>query len=375
MWGRRALLFDAAPQILSSMLDPEMARVVEAYLASEGVEVRTNCPFQGVAETEKDITIKTPQGYFVVDHVVVAIGVRPNVGLAADCGLKIGATGGIVVDERMTTSDPSIFAAGDCVELRHLISQDPVLLPFGSLANREGRVVGSNLGGGQERFGPVVGSAAVKIFDMNVSAVGLIEKEAARAGFDVGVAWGTFTDRADYYPESNEVHLKMVYDKDTTRLLGLQAYGKGEVVKRVDVFAALLKRGGKIEDLLDAEFAYAPPYAPAVDPLYSMACVARNELMEGIEALPPDARIDDRYIVDVRRVKEAAARPLPEGSAANLPFEEFRVLCDQVPTDRETVCVCEKGVRASEAVRILRGRGHRRVTYLGGGSSMKPSGK
>ena len=375
MWGCRPLLFDAAPQILPSMLDPEMAQVVAAYLGSQGVEVRTNCPLQGVAETEKEITVKTPQGYFVVDHVVIAVGVRPNTRLAADCGLKIGTTGGIVVDERMTTSDQNIFAAGDCVELRHLISGSPILLPFGSLANREGRVVGSNLGGGEERFGSVVGCAAVKIFDMNVSAAGLTEKEAARAGFDVGVAWGTFTDKADYYPESNEIHLKMVYDKGTTRLLGLQGCGKGEVVKRVDVFAALLKRGGKIEDLLDAEFAYAPPYAPALDPLYSLACVARNELLEGIQALPPDANIDDRLVVDVRRVKEASAQPLSERTTANLPFEEFRDLCDQVPVDKEAVCVCQRGVRASEAVRVLRERGHTKVRYLGGGSSMRPSRK
>ena len=375
MWGGRAVLFDAAPQILPSMLDPEMARSVEAYVTSEGVEIRTNCPLQGITETEKGITVETPQGHFVVDHVVIAIGVRPDTQLAADCGLKIGATGGIVVDERMATSDRNIFAAGDCVELRHLISGDPILLPLGSLANREGRVVGSNLGGGEERFGPVVGCAAVKIFDMNVSAAGLTEREAARAGFDVGVAWGTFTDKADYYPESNEIHLKMVYDKGTTRLLGLQGYGKGEVVKRVDVFAALLKRSGKLEDLLDAEFAYAPPYAPALDPLYSLACVARNELLEGIQALPPDAHIGDRLIVDVRRIKEASGQPLPGRETANLPFEEFRVLCDQVPADKEAVCVCARGARASEAVRILRERGHTKVRYLGGGSSMRPSRK
>ena len=137
-------------------------------------------------------------------------------------------------------------------------------------------MIGSNLGGRDERFGPVVGSAAVKIFDMNVSATGLTERAAKKAGFNVGASWGTFTDKADYYPGNENVFLKMVYDKETTRLLGLQGYSKGEVVKRVDVFAALLKHGGTLEDLLDAEFAYAPPYAPAVDPLYSLACVARN---------------------------------------------------------------------------------------------------
>lgn len=371
MWGAEVILFDAAPHILPAMLDPEMARPVESYMAGEGVELHTNCPLQGLIESEDGVTIQTPHGEFKVDHVVIAIGVRPNTKLAAECGLAIGKTGGIVVDEKMTTSDPDIFAAGDCVELKHLISGKPIVMPLGSLANREGRVIGSNLGGGDERFGPVVGSAAVKIFDMNVSATGLTEKAARDAGFDVGVAWGSFTDKADYYPGFENLHLKLVYDKKTTRLLGLQGYSKGEVVKRVDVFAALLKHGGRLEDLLDAEFAYAPPFAPAVDPLYSIACTARNELLEGIRALPPDADLGGRLIVDVRRTKEASDRPLPEKDTKNVPFEEFRVLCDQVPPDREVVCLCSKGVRSSEAARILQQKGCRNVRFVGGGSLMK----
>ncbi|MBM3133284.1 MAG: hypothetical protein FJZ95_09695, partial [Chloroflexi bacterium] len=371
MWGAQAILFDAAPNILPAMLDPEMARPVETYLAGEGVEIHTNCPLQGVVESEEGVTIKTPQGDFTVDHVIVAIGVRPNTRLAAECGLKIGKTGGIVVDEKMTTSDPNIFAAGDCTELKNAVSGKPIVLPLGSLANREGRVIGSNLGGGDERFGPVVGSAAVKAFDMNVSATGLTEKAAKEAGFDVGVAWGSFTDKADYYPGFENLHLKLVYDKKTTKLLGLQGYSKGEVVKRVDVFAALLKHGGKLEDLLDAEFAYAPPFAPAVDPLYSIACTARNELYEDIQALPPDANLDGRLIVDVRRTKESTDRPLPEKDTKNVPFEEFRVLCDQVPKDNDVVCLCSKGIRSSEAARVLREKGCKNVKYVGGGSLMK----
>ena len=371
MWGARAILFDAAPAILPAMLDPEMARIVETYLKGEGVEIHTNCPLLGVVESEEGVTVKTPKGDFEVDHVVIAIGVKPDSTLAADCGLKIGKTGGIVVDERMTTSDPNIFAAGDCVELKHLVSGKPIALPLGSLANREGRVIGSNLGGGDERFGPVVGSAAVKIFDMNVSSTGLTTKAAAEAGFDVGMAWGSFTDRADYYPGVENLHLKLLYDRNTTKLLGLQGYSKGEVVKRVDVFASLLKQGGTLEDLLDAEFAYAPPYAPAVDPLYSIACAARNELLEGIHSLPPDADLDGRFIVDVRRVREASDRPLPEKETKNVPFEEFRMNCDQVPKDKEVVCLCSKGVRSSEAVRILKEKGCADVKYIGGGSLMK----
>ncbi|PIV06647.1 MAG: hypothetical protein CO013_14045 [Syntrophobacterales bacterium CG_4_8_14_3_um_filter_58_8] len=375
MWGAKAILFDAAPTILPAMLDPEMARVVETYMKGEGVEIHTNCPLLGVVESKEGVTIKTPEGDFEVDHVIIAIGVKPDSTLAADCGLKIGKTGGIVVDERMTTSDLNIFAAGDCVELKHLVSGKAVILPLGSLANREGRVIGSNLGGGDERFGPVVGSAAVKVFDMNVSSTGLTTKAAEEAGFDVGVAWGSFTDKADYYPGFEYLHLKLVYDRKTTKLLGLQGFSKGEVVKRVDVFASLLRHGGKLEDLLDAEFAYAPPFAPAVDPLYSIACTARNELLEGIQSLPPDTDLDDRFIVDVRRAREASDRPLPEKNTKNVPFEEFRVNCDQVPKDQDVVCVCSKGVRSSEAARVLKDKGCANVKYLGGGSLMKMAQK
>jgi NADPH-dependent 2,4-dienoyl-CoA reductase/sulfur reductase-like enzyme/rhodanese-related sulfurtransferase len=375
LWGAKVILFDAAPTILPALLDPEMARILETYMKGEGVEIHTNCPLLGIVESKEGVTVKTPKGDFDVDHVLIAIGVKPDSRLAAGCGLRIGKTGGIVVDEKMTTSDPNIFAAGDCVELKHLVSGKSVVLPLGSLANREGRVIGSNLGGGDERFGPVVGSGAVKVFDMNVSSTGLTTKTAEEAGFAVGAAWGSFTDKADYYPGAENLHLKLVYERKTTRLLGLQGFSKGEVVKRVDVFASLLRHNGKLEDLLDAEFAYAPPFAPAVDPLYSIACTARNELLEGIQSLPPDADLGDRFIVDVRRAREASDRPLPEKDTQNVPFEEFRVNCDQVPKDKDVVCVCSKGVRSSEAARVLKDKGCTSVKYVGGGSLMKPAQK
>jgi NADPH-dependent 2,4-dienoyl-CoA reductase/sulfur reductase-like enzyme/rhodanese-related sulfurtransferase len=371
MWGAKVLLFDAAPTILPAMLDPEMARALETVMKSEGVEIHTDCPLLEVLESKEGVIIRTPKGDFEADHVIIAVGVKPDNALAVDCGLKIGKTGGIVVDERMTTSDPDIYAAGDCVELKHLLSGRPVILPLGSLANREGRVIGSNLGGGDEKFGAVVGSAAVKIFDTNVSSTGLTTRAAREAGFEVGAAWGSFTDKSDYYPGSENLQLKLLYDRKTTRLLGLQGYSKGEVVKRIDVFASLLKQEGTLEDLLDAEFAYAPPFAPAVDPLYSIACTARNELLEGVRSLPPDADLGDRLVIDVRRAREASDRPLPERETKHLPFEEFRVICDQVPTDKDVVCLCSKGARSSEAVRILKEKGCANVKYLGGGALMK----
>ncbi|MEE9491341.1 MAG: FAD-dependent oxidoreductase [Dehalococcoidia bacterium] len=374
LWGAKVVLIDMASNILPNMLDPEMALAVEAYLKNEGVEVHTNCPLEGMVESEESVTIKTPYGDFEVDCAVIAVGVRPNSELAADCGLAVGKGGGIVVDDRMATNDRNIFAAGDCVEVKHLVTDNPVQLPLGSLANRQGRVVGSNLGGGNERFGPVVGSVAVKIFDMNVAATGLTEGSARDAGFDVGCAWGTFTDKADYYPESQNIHLKLVFDKGSQRLLGLQGYGKGEVVKRVDGFAALLKNQGQLEDLLDMEFAYAPPYAPAVDPLYSLGCAARNAMLEGVEQVSPETELGDRLVIDVRQSYEVESMPLSEANVRNIPLEELRKNWEEIPADRPLVAICAKGYRSAESVRILKEKGFHDVAYVGGGFLMKPAG-
>lgn len=370
LWGVEVVLIEATPNILPNILDPEMASPVEEYMRSEGVEIHTNCPLEGITETEDKVVLKTAQGTFEVDCAVIAVGVRPNSRLAVDCGLKVGSRGGIVVDDRMTTSDPKIFAAGDCVEVIHMVSGQPMQLPLGSLANRQGRVIGSNLGGGDERFRPVVGSAAVKIYDMNIAVTGLNEAAARDAGFDAASAWGTFTDRADYYPESQNVHLKLVYDKSTERLLGLQGYSKGEVVKRVDVFAALLRHDGYLEDLLDMEFAYAPPYAPAVDPLFSLGAVARNSMLEGVEQVSPAAPLGDRMSIDVRQADEVKSRPFAEDDTKNIPLGELKDRCKDIPKDGPIVIVCEKGMRSSECVRMLKERGFSDVVYIGGGIHM-----
>lgn len=373
LWGVEVVLIEAKSNILPGILDPEMAAPVETYMKSEGVEIHTNCPLEGITESGETVTLKTAQGAFEVDRAVIAIGVKPNSGLAGDCGLNVGKAGGIVVDDKMATSDPDIYAAGDCIEVRHLISGQPIQLPLGSLANRQGRVIGSNLGGGDERFGPVVGSAAVKIFDMNVAVTGLTEAAARDAGFDVACAWGTFSDKADYYPESENVHLKLVYDRSTGRLLGLQGYSKGEVVKRVDVFAALLKHGGHLEDLLDMEFAYAPPYAPAVDPLFSLGAVARNAMLEGVEQISPTEPFGDRLVIDVRQGYEVESMPLPDKDTQNIPIIELREKCKEIPEDKPLIAICSKGIRSAESVRILKEKGYSDVKYVGGGVSMKPN--
>jgi pyruvate/2-oxoglutarate dehydrogenase complex dihydrolipoamide dehydrogenase (E3) component/rhodanese-related sulfurtransferase len=367
------VLIDSAPHVLPSILDLEMASVVEAYLKSEGVTIYTNCYLKEVTESGEAVTIKTAQMTIEVDCAVIAVGVKPNSKLAVDCGLAVGKTGGIVVDDKMETSEPDIFAAGDCVEVKHLISGKPLHLPLGSLANRQGRAIGSNLGGGDERFGPVVGSVAVKIFDMNVATTGLNEVAGKAAGFDVGCAWGTFTDKADYYPESQNIHFKLIFDKGSGCLLGLQGCGKGEVVKNINVFAALLKNGSQLEDLLDIEAAYAPPYANGLDPLFSLGCIAMDALHEDVQSLSPKTPFADRVIIDVRRNHEVNSMPMSEEGVLNIPFEEIRSRWEEIPKNKPLICICSKGLRSAESVRFLKAKGFSDITYLGGGYLMRPA--
>ena len=370
-WGAEVVMIDAASNILPNILDVEMGRIVEQYARSEGVEIYTDCPLESITETADGLIIKTPQDEFEVDYAVIGVGVRPNTKIAAECGIELGESGGIVVDENMTTSDANIFAAGDCVEVRHLVSGKAMNLPLGSLANRQGRLVGCNLAGGDERFGPVVGSAAIKLFDMNVAGTGLTEAAARDAGFDVKCAWGTFNDKAEYYPEGENLHLKLVFDKSSQRLLGLQGCSKGEVVKQIDVFAALLKNEGVLEDLMDMEFAYAPPYASALDPLFSIGCAARAMISEEVDAIAPNSALDGMVILDVRQDNEVKAKPLEEAGVVHVQLGDLRDNWSQVPKDKKIVCMCPRGLRAAEASRILIANGYQDVVYLGGGILMK----
>jgi len=208
---------------------------------------------------------------------------------------------------------------------------------------------------------------------MNIAVTGLNEAAALEAGFNVACAWGTFIDKAEFFPGAENLFLKLVFDKGTGRLLGLEGYGQGEVVKRVDVFSALLKNQGRVVDLLDMEFAYAPPYAPAVDPLYSLGCAARNSVLEGVEGLKPSADLEDRLVIDVRDSGETEAKPFPEGEVINISFVELRERWQEIPKDRPLLVICSKGPRSAESLRIIKEKGFPNAIYLGGGSLMRPA--
>ena len=251
LWGADVTLIEAAPTPLPEILDSELGMVVAKHLESQDVKVMTGSPVEWFEPDDEGVTVHAGGREIRVDVAVVAVGVRPRVDLAQEAGVSLGPSGAIRVDEQLATSVPHIWAAGDCAEVRHIVTGGSAYLPLGSLANRQGRVLGTVLAGGESSFGPIAGAAAVKVFDLNVASVGCTAFRLGADGLGVRSMWITAEDRAHYWPEAKVILLGMVYDPATRRVLGIQGVGEeGEVAKRIDVAAQLILGEGTIEDFI-----------------------------------------------------------------------------------------------------------------------------
>ena len=369
LWGAEVTLIEAAATPLPEILDPELGEVVARHLESNGVRVLTRSAVAEVAADDEGVTVKAGSEDIRVDAVVVAVGVVPSVELAKMAGAELGPTRAIRVDERLQTTVPHIWAAGDCTENLHVVTGGPAYMPLGSLANRQGRVLADVLAGRNETFGPVAGAAAVKVFDLNVAAVGCTASRLGGDGLGVRQVWVSAEDRAHYWPEAKLILLGMVYDPSTNRVLGVQGVGEeGEVAKRIDVAAQLILRGAVIRDFAAVEHAYAPPYAPALDPLAVLAMAAANQV-DGIESVAPLTDLTRETVLDVRVEAERAERPLQAGALHEIEVSELRGRFDEIP-DGPLLVACAHGTRSAEVVRWLSQRGVQ-ARYLGGGVSWR----
>jgi rhodanese-related sulfurtransferase len=296
--------------------------------------------------------------------------------LAEGCGLDIGETGGIVVDGHLRTSDPHIYAGGDCIESENRVTGQKIYIPMGSLANRHGRIIAENIAGKNDaEFTGALGAVLIKVFDLNVGAVGISEQSAKKAGINAGMVWGTFSDKPDYYPESKAITLKLVYEADSGRILGLQAAGAGDVCRRVDSLSALMQSKATIEDLLTFEHGYAPPYAEALDPLHHLAAMAQAQRKgEAVFISPGDdfsAFGGDTIWLDVREPAEIEAEPWPHDNASGImtaiPLNDLAGRLDELEKSSNFVIICKRGPRSYQASIILRRAGFENVKILSGG--------
>mgnify|MGYP001826282425 CR=1 FL=1 len=369
LWGADVTLIEAAATPLPEILDPELGEVVVRHLEANEVRVLTRSPVSEIVPDDDGVTVKAGSAEVRADAVVVAVGVVPQVDLAREAGAKLGSSRAIQVDDRLQTSVPHVWAAGDCVECRHVVTGGPAFIPLGSLANRQGRVLANVLAGRVVSFGPVAGAAAVKVFDLNVAAVGVTAGRLGADGMGVRSVWISAEDRAHYWPEAKLILLHMVYDPATRRVLGVQGVGEeGEVAKRIDVAAQLIIRGATIDDFESVEHAYAPPYAPALDPLAVLAMAAANQT-EGIEMMSPLTNLATATVLDVRVPEEREERPLQAKQLVEIEAGEVAARSAEIP-DGPLLVACAHGTRSAEIVRKL-GKRDQPARYLGGGVSWR----
>jgi len=374
--GMDVTVVEMASQLLPGVLDPEMATLVEKQLRLRGVAVRTSCRVTGFAGEKAVERIITDGGELAADLVVLAPGIRPTIKLAQDAGLAIGVTGAIAVDSRLLTSDPHIYACGDCCETTHLVTGTKAYLPLGSTANKQGRVAGINAAGGDATFAGVLGTTIVRVFAVSAGKTGLTETEARTAGYDVVTVLSPAPDRAHFFPGAKPIALKLVAEKGTGRVLGLQAVGEGAVDKRLDTAAAAITFRATVDQLAHLDLAYAPPFAAAMDNLIVAADILKNKLSDegrGITPMEVKRKLeegDDFILLDVR--SPAEHEELSIEGAKLIPLGALREKLESLPKEKEIVTFCKISLRGYEAQKILDAAGFRKTSYMDGGIATWP---
>jgi len=373
--GCRVTVVEMLPQILS-ILDWEIAKLVESHMESHGVKILTGTKVESFEGNERVEGAVTDRGRLPADMVVLAIGVRPNVKLAQDAGLEIGTTGAIKVDPHMRTSDPDVYAAGDCVECVDLLTGRPAYIPLGSTANKQGRVAANNICGVHDTFPGVLGSTVCKVFEYCVARTGLSEAAARSLGYEVVTAMAPAPDKAHFMPAAKPLLLKLIVDKNSRRLLGAQATGPGAGDKRIDAAAMAITAGMTVDQFANADLCYAPPYAPAMDNIITAANVARNKLdgrMVGVSPMEVHRMMDegaDFVLLDVRSPAEYEQVRLP--NSTSIPLGTLRGRLDELPRDKEIIAFCKISLRGYEAELILKAAGFNNVRVMDGGIEMWP---
>jgi rhodanese-related sulfurtransferase len=366
--GLATTVVELLPTVMPVM-DREFGVAIAGELGERGVAVVTGAQ---VARVLPERQLELGDGRRLdADLVLFSVGVRPELGLAKQAGLEVGATGGLRVDQFLRTSDPDVFAAGDMVEVTHRVSGRQVRVPLAGPANRQGRIAASNALGGSLRYRGPLGSSVVKVFEATAAMTGLTEKAAREAGFDVGVSVVHKEHHAGYYPGAQELTLKLVYDRANARVLGGQAFGRGGVEKRIDVLATALAARMTLHDLAELDLTYAPSYSSANDPVNLAAFVGQNDL-SGVSPLVTAAQLKAElasaappFLLDVRTLREHEQGYVK--GATHIPLDDLRFELGGIPKDRRVVVYCRSGYRAHLALQVIRAHGITDLANVTGG--------
>ncbi|MDY5023448.1 MAG: FAD-dependent oxidoreductase, partial [Blautia sp.] len=338
------------PKQLMNPFDADMASFIHSEMRKHGVKLAMGYTVEGFEDKDGgiDILLKDEMPLHA-DMVVLAIGVTPDSHLAKEAGLELGIKGSIVVNDRMETSVPDIYAAGDAVQVKHYVTGQNALISLAGPANKQGRIIADNICGGDSRYPGSQGSSVIKVFDMTAATTGMNETNARKAGLDVDTVILSPMSHAGYYPGGKVMTMKVVFEKETYRLLGAQIVGYEGVDKRIDVLATTIHAGMKATELKDLDLAYAPPYSSAKDPVnmagFMIDNISKGTLkqwhLEDVDLLPRDGSVT---LLDVRTVREYGNGHI-EGFK-NIPVDELRERLDEIEKGKPVYVICQSGLRS-----------------------------
>ena len=357
------------PKQLMNPFDADMASFIHSEVRKHGVKLALGYSVEGFAEKDNGVEVLLKdQPSIHADMVVLAIGVTPESSLAKDAGLALGMKGSILVNDRMETSIPDIYAVGDAVQVKHYVTGHDALIALAGPANKQGRIAADNICGGDSRYLGSQGSSVIKIFDMTAATTGINETNARKSGLDVDTVILSPMSHAGYYPGGKLMTMKVVFEKETYRLLGAQIVGYDGVDKRIDVLATAIHAGIKATDLKDLDLAYAPPYSSAKDPV-NMAGFMIDNISKGLKQwhlsdaanLPRDGSVT---LLDTRTVGEYSRGHID--GFRNIPVDELRERIDEIEPGKRVYVICQSGLRSYIATRILEGCGFEAYNFAGG---------
>jgi NADPH-dependent 2,4-dienoyl-CoA reductase/sulfur reductase-like enzyme/rhodanese-related sulfurtransferase len=375
--GLDVTMVEMAAQIMPGILDEDIARFAQIHMEDNDVELVLGETVTALEGGDRVDTVVTDKQKIAADFVVIGVGTRPNEDLARAAGLQCNR--GILINEYCQTSDPDIYAGGDCVPNAYIHRQvgDPLYVPLGSTANKHGRVIANHIAGRPTPFSGITCSSVVRVFDYTLGRTGLTERMLRALGVDYEVTTWTGQDIPHYMTGSRLFAIKMLASRRDRKLLGVQVAGMGNGAKRLDVAASVIYFGGTLDQLADIDFGYAPPFGPPIDPLAVCAHVLTNKL-DGLAAGMPPLRAkrmmdtQDCLLLDVRIPDETKMEWIPHTDMLHIPLSELRDRVAELPRDRDILTYCKVSMRGYEAQRILNAAGIDRVWFIEGGVAAWP---
>ncbi len=358
------------PKQLMNPLDPEMAAFIHTKMRQKGIRLMLGHSVEGFQEAGEGVQVLLrDEEPLEADLVILAIGVTPDTTLAKKAGLKLGIKDSIVVNERMETSVPDIYAVGDAVQVKHSVTGEDALISLAGPANKQGRIAADNICGLDSSYRGAQGSSVIKLFDMTIAATGISEKTAKKAGILYDKVYLSPMNHAGYYPGGRVMTMKVLFERETLRLLGAQIVGQKGVDKRIDVLAAAIHMNLSAAELKDLDLAYAPPYSSAKDPVNMAGFMAENLskgvvkqfFLEDIGNLPLDGSVT---LLDTRTVEEYQRGHID--GFVNIPVDELRERLGELPPKKPVYVICQSGLRSYLACRILSQNGFDCYNFSGG---------